>query len=433
MVGIAICVIAPHAWSQETPPPEARDQPPAPTTVQAYPLELLGLLAPPAQLRPVTLTPSIAFSEEYNDNLFLDNRTRQWDLITGFSPAVTLFVNEPSYRFSGGYTLTGELYDRQTRLNNAVGRQNFLFNGSLDATPRLRLTVFESFALDRNANRVSAQNFSSGVSTQQGSWSNTFTPGMTWQMTPRTALSLSASYNLLRFEGASSGSDITNSDTYGMQSYLSHVLTPRLTGTVGYYFTYLEFHVTGGAASATQTQAPGASRTHIPTVGLSYRLTPTLTVSANGGPAITEVGGQTFLSPAGNASLVQVLKIGSASVQYNRSVSVAGGFGGSTDNQIYSGALTLPTWQRGLVLAFSPAYSVAESVSRQQTQTGRVNVKALLLTLGVTYQLARFASVFGGYTFFQQRSGGTSSSDLVDADQSRVRFGLQFGYPINFD
>jgi len=63
MVGIAICVIAPHAWSQETPPPEARDQPPAPTTVQAYPLELLGLLAPPAQRGPVTLTPSIAVSE----------------------------------------------------------------------------------------------------------------------------------------------------------------------------------------------------------------------------------------------------------------------------------------------------------------------------------------------------------------------------------
>src|SRR5437016_5200320 len=213
IVGIVTCLIAPHAWGQEAPPREERDQPPALPTVQAYPLELLGLLAPPAQRGPATLTPSIAFSEEYNDNLFLDNQNRQWDLITGFSPAITLFLNEPSYRFSGGYTLTGELYDRQTRLNNAVGRQNFLFNGSLDATPRLRLTVFESFALDRNANRVSAQNFSSGVSTQQGSWSNTFTPGMTWQMTPRTALSLSASYNLLRFENASSGADITNSDT----------------------------------------------------------------------------------------------------------------------------------------------------------------------------------------------------------------------------
>src|SRR5439155_4438526 len=138
-----------------------------------------------------------------------------------------------------------------------------------------------------------------------------------WQMTPRTALSLTATYSVLRFTGASRSSNVIDSDTYGLQSYLSHVLTPRLTGTVGYYFTYLDFHFQGQGASTTQTSAPGASRTHIPTVGLSYRLTPTLTVSANGGPAITEVGGQTFLSPAGNASLVQVLKIGSASVQYN--------------------------------------------------------------------------------------------------------------------
>jgi len=41
-------------------------------------------------------------------------------------------------------------------------------------------------------------------------------------------------------------------------------------------------------------------------------------------------------------------------------------------------------------------------------------------------------ALFGGYTFFRQRTGGSSSTQL-DADQNRVRFGLQFGYPINFD
>jgi len=52
----------------------------------------------------------------------------------------------------------------------------------------------------------------------------------------------------------------------------------------------------------------------------------------------------------------------------------------------------------------------------------------------VTYQVARFVNVFGGYTFFQQRTGGASSVTAeVDVDQNRVRFGLQFGYPINFD
>ena len=89
--------------------------------------------------------------------------------------------------------------------------------------------------------------------------------------------------------------------------------------------------------------------------------------------------------------------------------------------------------RRGRSHLVEEALDVREEEQEVGLDEGRVNVKALLLTLGVTYQLARFASVFGGYTFFQQRSGGTSSSDLVDVDQSRVRFGLQFGYPINFD
>ena len=432
IVGVAICLMAAsHAWGQETPPRGARGQPSAPASeapplppppgppVGAYPLELLGLLAPPAQRGPVTLTPSIAVSEEYNDNLFLDNQNRQWDLITGFSPAMTLYVTRPSYQLSGGYSFTAEMYERETRLSNALNHQNFLASGLYRLAPQLTLTASESFAMDKNTNRAATtQGFATG---RQESWSNTFGPGMTWQMTPGTSLTLGATYSVLRFKGAGGGFD---SDTYGFQSSLNHVLTPRLTGIIGYGFTYLDLRGEGET-----------SKTHTPTLGASYRLTPGLTGSVSGGPAVTEIGGATFVTPAGTASLVQVFQVGTASVQYTRAVAAAGGLGGTTETQTASGTLTLATWQRGLLIVLSPLYSIAESVGRQQT--GRVDVRALTLNLGVTYQIARFVSVFGGYTFFQQRSGGASSARAssagADVDQNRVRFGLQFGYPINFD
>ena len=421
--------MASHARGQEPPPGRPADQPPAPVTepspglqrpgppVGAYPLELLGLLAPPAQRGPVTLTPSISVSEEYNDNLFLNNQNRQWDLITGFSPTITLFVNRPSYQVSGGYSFTAELYERESRLNNALNRQSFLASGLYRATPRLTLTASDTYALNRNTNLVASQGFATG---RQESWSNTFGPGLTYQMTPRTSLSLGATYGLLRFKGAATDGAATarDSDTYGLQSSLAHVLTPRLTGTIGYGFTYLN------------VQEEDNSTTHTPTLGVSYRLTPTLTGSVNGGPAITELGGETFVSPAATASLVQGLAFGSASARYARSVSAAGGFGGTTDTQSVSGTLTLPTLRRGLLVVFDTTYSTAESVSPRQTD--RVDVRALTLNLGVTYQIAAFASVFGGYMFFQQRTTGSSTLQ-IDADQNRVRFGLQFGYPINFD
>ena len=423
-VGLTVCLMAAHAWGQEPRPGGTREQPPEPgpsptapspgPPPAAYPLELLGLLAPPPQRGGVTLTPSISVSEEYNDNIFLNNRTRQWDLITGVTPAMTLYVNRRSYRLSGGVSFTGELYQRETRFNDAFKSQNFVANGFYQAAPQLALTVFDSFARGRNTSLVASQSFATG---RQESWSNTFGPGMTWQMTPQSSLDLAATYGLLRFEGAGSGID---SDTYALLSSLRHVITPRLTGIIGYGFTYLDL------------QGGEPSRTHSPTLGFSYRLTPSLIGSANGGPAITEIGGATSLTPAVSASLVQTLRIGSASVQYTRAVGAAGGLGGTTETQTASGTLTLSTWQRGLLIVLSPVYTTAESVSRQQT--GRIDVKALTLNLGVTYQVARFVNVFGGYTFFQQRTGGASSvTTEVDVDQNRVRFGLQFGYPINFD
>src|SRR2546428_11794793 len=135
IVGIAICLMASHARAQEPPPGRPADQPSAPVPepapgfqrppVGAYPLELLGLLAPPAQRGPVTLTPSISVSEEYNDNLFFNNQDRQRDFITGFSPTITLFVNRPSYQVNGADSLTPALSERESRSNNRVNATTY--------------------------------------------------------------------------------------------------------------------------------------------------------------------------------------------------------------------------------------------------------------------------------------------------------------------
>jgi hypothetical protein len=79
---------------------------------------------------------------------------------------------------------------------------------------------------------------------------------------------------------------------------------------------------------------------------------------------------------------------------------------------------------------FTPTYSNSESLSSSQTRS--VDVQSVTLYLGATYQVARYVTLFGGYTFFLQRTG-SSSSTQADIDQNRVKFGAQFGYPINFD
>jgi hypothetical protein len=436
--GLTMCLAVCPAWGQETPTADrparttetALPGPPAGPPVTAYPLELLGLLAPPAQRGSYILTPSIAVSEEFNDNVFQENQNRRSDFITSFSPALTFVVNRPSYNLSAGYSFSADIYAKESRLNNAFDRQNFLASGLFRSLPTLTLTFVDTFALDRSTSVVAVQGTSTG---RQESWSNTLTPGLTWQITPQDSLSLSASYGVLRFLGSSQGSSQGSrqsssqgtgvgqgdSDTYGLQSNLGHAFTPRLTGTIGYNFTYLD--LTGGQQNST---------THNPVVGLIYGFTPTLTGAVSGGPSFVETGGETSIVPGGSASLVQTLQFGSASVQYTRGVTVAGGFGGTNETQRASATLAVTTLYQGLVVLFTPGYTESTSVRRQQNES--VDVKVIELSLGAAYVIAQYTTLFAGYTFVHQRTGSTSIRQ-VDVDQNRVRFGLQFGYPFNFD
>jgi hypothetical protein len=397
-----------RSTTRESEPPPVLTTPGPP--IASYPLELLGLLATPTQRSPVIIMPSISISEEYNDNIFLDNRVRQWDFITGFSPGLSLIVNQPWWELKAGYSFTAEIYAKESRFNDAVSRQGFIGAATFRPSPGLTLYLSDTFLNDRSTN-VTAQ-----VSTgRQESWTNTFSSGLTYQMTPRTSLSLGAAYTALRFLGRGGGVD---SDTYSFLSNIGYAFTQRLSGFIGYNFTYLDLEVGDN------------SQTHNPIVGLSYQLTRTLTVTLSGGPAITLIAGDTFVTPAGTAAITQLFSWGSIGLQYTRGVTTAGGFGGSSDTQTVSGTVAVSTLLQGLFLNFSPAYSTSESVDDRDPN--RVDVQVFTLTLAAYYQIARYASLFGGYTFLHQRTGGRSTQQ-VDVDQNRVRFGVQFGYPFNFD
>jgi hypothetical protein len=418
-IGLASCLTAGPVWGQE-PPRLGTSQPqregeserppalPLPGPISVYPVELLGLLAVQTQRGPITLVPSISVSEEYNDNLFSDNNNRQADFITGFNPGLTLLVNRPNFELSAGYSFSAEIYAKETSFSGPFNRQTFLGTSLYRVSPRLTFSLADAFLYDRNGN-ITTQ----GPTGRQESWTNTFTPAMAWQMTPRSSLNLNATYAAVRFPGNGTGVD---SDSYGFQTALGYTFTPRFTGTLGYGFNYLDF------------KQGDDSITHTPAVGFVYRLTPTLTGIVTGGPAITEIGGRTSVSPAGTVSLTQTFLWGSASVQYTRSVGT-GGFGGTNDTQAASGTLAVVAL-RGLTLAFTPTYTTSDSVNSQQG--GQVDVQTFTLGLSALYQISRFVSVFAGYNFLHQRTGG-SSSEQANIDQNRARVGVQFGYPINFD
>ena len=379
--------------------------------ISAYPLELLGL-AGLLPNEPYTLTPSVSVSEEWNDNIFLNNVRRQSDFITGVNPGLTLIINQPRLQSTIGASTSSEWYAKETQLNTAFERASFVANLRYLASPSVTLSMFERFFWHKSSNVASQQGF---VVRREETWTNTFSPGIGVQITPRTSWDAGVTYGVLRFPGGV-GAD---SDTYGLVTNLNYQFTPFLSGLVGYEFTFLDF----------PGQEGQESQTHIPRVGGSYRLTRTLTVSASGGPAFTIIGGESVVTPAVAASLVQLFPLGSASLSYTRGINPAGAFGGTNDLETFTATVALTAY-RGLVVAATASYNNAKSVSAAQ-QTNQVDAKTFTAGLSVYYQLNQYVSIFGGYNFLRERTEQGSSIN-ADVDQNRIRVGLQLGYPFGW-
>jgi hypothetical protein len=366
------------------------------------------LNAPLAQ-GPLILTPSFALTEEFNDNIFQDNDNREWDFITQFTPALRLDIREPSLRVGAGYSLTAEIYARNTELSNAANRHRFFTDLSYQATPRLTLTLNEGFSYDRNSNAASISGISSG---RQTTYSNVLAPGLLYQFTPRLNWRLFGAWELQRYDSEAS----EDSDTYRAGTGFDFTVTPRFGLTGGYDFAYIDI------------DGEPTSYTHTPRVGFSYQITPALSAGVVGGPSFLVSDDDTSVSPAVTATITWLQRWGSISAAYDRAIRAAGGRGGPSDTQSFAGSVQVTTLARGLAVGFSSRYTISESEDVAQT---RSDDKALTLNLNASYQLARYISLVGAYTFFNQRTdGGTLQADV---DQNRVFLGLQFGYPISFD
>lgn len=371
-------------------------------------------LLQPSRPARVTLTPAIAVFEEYNDNLFLNNENKRSDWITAIAPGLTLAVERETYRLAARYSFTAEMYARETSQNAVFDRQNFLLDGSYRASPRLTWTLTDSFIASVNTSLVSP----SGVATGRSrAWTNTVTPGAVWQITPVTTLRLSGAYVAQRFEQR----DLDDSDVYTANGTVERRLTSRFSGTAGYGVAYLDV----------ERQRPVT--THTPRLGGVYRFTETLTGTASGGPTfVLQEGEREHIVLGATASLRQRLPFGAASVQYERTVATAGGLGGTTDNDAVAGLLQITSFARGFAFELGPRYT------RARSDDGRIDVHTVTLGLRSHYRLAKWLTVFAGYTFFQQRAttsptGAGGVPLATDADQNRVSFGLQAGYPLTFD
>ena len=170
--------------------------------------------------------------------------------------------------------------------------------------------------------------------------------------------------------------------------------------------------------------------THTARLGVTYRFTPLTTVTVIVGPTVRVTRDESpSVSPFADASLASRFSWGSASAYFQRSVGIAGGAGGTTENTSFGGLVAVTSLVRDLVLEAGPRYSIAESTGGG----GEIDVRSFSLDLRALYRFTSWFSGIAGYRLFLQRSDSTSTSLAGDVDQSRAFLGAQFGYPFKFD
>jgi hypothetical protein len=363
---------------------------------------------------PMTLTPTLTVTEEFNDNIFLNNDRKEWDFITGFTPGIAFEMEQPTYRLAAAYSFTAELYARHPELDHFFDRHNLAADAFWQPTPRLTLSAFETFTFTTETNLVSQEGVATG---RDRASSNSLGGAISWEVDPRTTLRGGGSWTTISFDS----DELRDSDTYRLDAAVDHRLTPRLTGSASYEVAFFRIDEEEDVT------------THTPRLGVIFRFTETLTGVLRAGPTFeVEEDGGTHVLPAITASLRQRTAWGSVGADYNSAVGIAGGLGGTTFNQSLGLTVQVTTLMRGLVLDFGPRYSSVQS------HGDAIDVTSFTVPLTASYRITPWLALVGAYTFFHQRSDSqlTDSAGLPlanDADQNRLWLGVQVGYPIRFD
>ena len=92
---------------------------------------------------PLVVTPYLAVSEQYNDNIFFTT-SHTGDFVTSITPGLSLQYQQPRLVLSLSGGTSAQIYAQQTSQNNIAGAQSGALSATYQASERLSLSVSDS-------------------------------------------------------------------------------------------------------------------------------------------------------------------------------------------------------------------------------------------------------------------------------------------------
>jgi hypothetical protein len=395
-----ICLIHSGTWAQEEAP--IGPAPPAPFA-QA---PIIPIIPPGAA--GFYLVPSLAITEEFDDNIFATHSHREWDFISRFSPELGGGYRSAPFTLLASAGFDAEVFPRHSDLNDATSGWHAGLAATYLPIRPLRLDLGVAYLDTRTPSTLpvavglAPTVVAPATVLQFGLRRATFltvSPSAAYQFTQLTSGSASYTYTHDTIEA---GTDTT---AHTAQFRLSHQFTPLDTGSLGYRSTVYEFGESFGTGSTTEVD-------YAPTVGYTRQLTPQTKLILEGGPLFTSDGS---VGPNVSAELDHSFRLATVALRYARSDGFILGEPGVVKTETYSASVTMEP-VRSLLVSLSP--SITRLFGRAVGDTNSYDLVA-----GASYPFLRWLVGRLTYRFgYQEQPGG-------DIFRNVVSLSLEASYP----
>jgi hypothetical protein len=378
-----------------------------------------------------TLTPRLSVSEQYNDNVFFDDRNEE-DFITSITPAATLVYQRPLLSASLSGATSGQIYARQTAENRFAESQSGVLLATYRASPRLNLRLADGVTHVRRTRTGDVEPLAEAppepppegedpgpapqVATllpRGSALSNFFNTGVSYALAPRWSTSASYQHSYSDFTDPS-GRDVV----HRARGSLGYTLRPDLSTSLSY--AYSRFDLNEETASDTESHSINA--------GAGYQIDPYWSASASAGVFINRPLGSTDgtiddrIGPLFSVTLARLTERGSFQIGAAQNITTSAGVAGLSQTRSAFGQ-----YQARLTESLNGRVGVRYS----NFDTNTVDYDLLVVTAGISMPFWRYFNAGVTYVYrYRDSSQTTARIEQGTVDGNLVSIFVGASYPI---
>ena len=322
---------------------------------------------------------SLSLSEEYNDNINLSRTNRTGDFVTGISPSVYCTLRSAASSLTASYSPSFSLYKSHDGLNTTSHAASA--QGILNLSEKTGLSFTDTFVLSKELGNLAAVSELGPVRTRTEHRVNTLNGSLSHKISGLFAYSLEAGY----IDAYAKDAGDRNSKTYSGAMGLTYARGERSSLSANAKYTQYDYKSRSDANSQDYTLA------------MTYKLSPTLIISASGGTIITEVqdSGRRSTDFSGGVTLTKQLNRGNAVLSYRQSV-VPGLEDGSPLRSRTAGLRLSRSLTNSMSASVQASYTKFKAVAISGTNADEWRIGAAL-----AYSVGKWASISLAYNFIK--------------------------------